>query len=164
MISEVLQDLVDHHLTTVRELAEITGRGESTVYRWLSRESQPNFEDMRTLARKLSNDHARRRLIDLFTSGLPVVVEWMDHADPSLATDSEASAEVAMDQSLAALDNLSAVLVQQRRMIQQGVTKETAGTTLPLINDTIRHLTASRNILMEQLPSSFKARPRVTQA
>jgi hypothetical protein len=79
MIADVLRKITYDGLTNVREIAELTGRGESTVYRWINGESQPDFTNIRTLANGLSSKAARQRLVDLFTQAMPVTIQWSEH-------------------------------------------------------------------------------------
>jgi len=160
MLNSLLARLVEEKLTSVREIAELTGRGESTVYRWLSRQSQPDFDDIRLLVRHLNSTEAQQRLIELFASGLPIVIEWKDEQRPA---EEQTDVFDALDFSLLALETFTDALARQRAImrqseqIEQGITESVA-----LIDKTIQRLTTAKNILVDQAPRRRRARPPQT--
>lgn len=76
----ILQVLIDEQLTTVTELAQLTRRSESTVRRWVRRDSWPDVVDFYAIVTGLHNDEARRRLVYRMLGELPVAVTWSDPA------------------------------------------------------------------------------------
>jgi len=77
MFGTIIRELIDRKLTTLKELEEVTGRGTSTIYRWINDESEPHFTDVRLLVRQLEKPEAKRTLVGLLTSDLPIVVDWL---------------------------------------------------------------------------------------
>jgi hypothetical protein len=153
MLASILRTLVDEKLTTVSEISKLCRRGESTVYRWLSGASQPDFDDMRQLVRRLANPEAKRRLVELFASGLPVKLEWMPEDDDKSDRYDLAGDLEALDMSLLALECLTNVIHQERTMLRERKIDEHAvSRTMQMIDDTIRHLTISKRRLIETIP------------
>lgn len=77
MLANLLKQLIDERLTSVREVESITGRTASTVYRWLAGQTRPDFEDVRLLIGGMRRPEARRRMLGLVTAELPVVMQWI---------------------------------------------------------------------------------------
>jgi len=159
MLANTLQHLVQDKLVTVREMAELTGRGESTVYRWISGESQPDFEEVRLLTRRLKNAEARRRLAEMFTSGMPVTVEWRTDVEDITEGEQRGEPAEAMDAGLAALRDVTDVLEQERDMMRSGQVAESAAVrTIASIDAAIRHLLVSKGILVRHRTRRRRAR------
>jgi AcrR family transcriptional regulator len=69
MLATTLQKLVEEGKTTVPELAELAGVSPSTVYRWLGRRSQPDFDSIRLLVRHLPDPMTQQSILALLTTG-----------------------------------------------------------------------------------------------
>ncbi len=65
MIAMVIRRLLDAKLTTVKELEEVTGRGTSTIYRWLNGESEPQYSDVRLIVRHMRDPEAQRTTLNV---------------------------------------------------------------------------------------------------
>lgn len=78
MIGDLLGELTRRRLTSVHEIADVAQRGESTVYRWINNESQPDYIAIRRLAVGLENAEARRRVLGHFADPLPAAIVWTD--------------------------------------------------------------------------------------
>ena len=76
----LLEQLIDEQLITVSELAQLTKRSESTVRRWVRRESWPDVIDFYLIITGLGNDEARRRIIYQMFGQLPVAITWGQEA------------------------------------------------------------------------------------
>ena len=81
MIAECLRQLLDRKLITVREIEEATGRGNSTIYRWLENKSQPDINDYITMLQRLENKEVKTALIDAIICNLPVSIHWIDDGE-----------------------------------------------------------------------------------
>jgi transcriptional regulator with XRE-family HTH domain len=159
MLASTLQHLIQDKLVTVREVAELTGRGESTVYRWISGESQPDFEEVRLLTRRLKHAEARRRLAEMFTSGMPVTVEWRADVEDSAGEGQRESPAAALDAGLEALRDVADVLQREREMLRIGQVAESAAVrTIGSIDAAIRHLLVSKGILVRHRSRRRQAR------
>ncbi len=156
MFGTIIRELLDGKLTTLLELEEVTGRGTSTIYRWINDESEPHFTDVRLLVRQLSQREAKRTLVGLLTSDLPIVVDWL-HEEELPKADPEnppptAGHEV-LERSLFALDCLSHVLTEGNEAIRQReLSKESYVKIITLVDETILHPTASKNMLKKYSP------------
>lgn len=70
--------LVQGGQTSVEEIAQITGRSESTVRRWVNQRTVPDAVDFHLIITRVQSDEVRRRLINLLLGSLPVALEWRD--------------------------------------------------------------------------------------
>jgi transcriptional regulator with XRE-family HTH domain len=162
MFGTIIRDLLDRKLTTLKELEEVTGRGTSTIYRWINDETEPHFTDVRLLVRQLDKPKARHTLVGLLTSDLPIVIDWL--TEEVRKSDDEAGGRIdgheVLERSLFALDCLSDALSEGNEAIrQQELTKESYVKIVTLIDETIRHLTASKNMLKKYSPIPEPRRP-----
>jgi transposase len=129
MIRAALTSLIDQKLTTIREISELTGVSDSTVYRWINDGSQPTFDAIRLLIRKLNPD-AQRVLLSALTSGTP----WqLHHTDSDLDVNADGRVDM--------YDALDSVV----QMMQD------AGQSLAHIRDACRSGNCSREELTQVL-------------
>ncbi len=75
--SDFFNEQVERKIFVPKEVAHITGRSISTVYRWLRGEVTPDIESIRLLVRGLE-PVARDRLLMWFLDGLPLCIERLD--------------------------------------------------------------------------------------
>ncbi len=68
MLAKTLQQLIDKEATSAKEIGELTGVATSTVYRWVSGESEPDFNSIRILLRHLKHQEAQRAILSVFTA------------------------------------------------------------------------------------------------
>ena len=156
MFETIINHLLEQKLTTVKELEEITGRGTSTIYRWLNGESEPHFMDMHLLIRQLRNPTAQHTLVGLLSSDLPVVINWVTDEEPSTdkdESDGRDTGHEVLERSLLALDCLTHALSEGNDATRKKeLTKEAYVKLITLVDQTIRHLTASKNMLQRYVP------------
>ncbi len=162
MIGMVIRRLLDQKLTTIKELEEVTGRGTSTIYRWINGDSEPQFTDgepqftdVRLIVRHMRNPEARRTMISLLTSDLPIVVNWT--TDDEFTVQDERGRKhdghEILDRTLLALNCLTDVLSEQNEAIhRQRLTEDTFASLITMMDQTIHHLTASKNMLQGYAP------------
>lgn len=155
MFGTIVRQLIDQRLTTVKEIEEVTGRGTSTIYRWINGESEPHFMDMHLLIQQMADPRARRMIVGVLTSNLPVVISWIgeDEPDESVPQERRAAGTEVLERSLVALDCLSHALTEGNEAIRrQELTKDSYIKLVSLVDETIRHLTASKNMLQRYAP------------
>lgn len=157
MFGHIIRHLLDNKQTTIREIEEVTGRGSSTVYRWINDESDPHHTDMRLLIRHMRNPDARRTILNLLTADLPVVINWIsdDSAATATATAShpDRGGHEVIDRSLIALDCLTHALSEGNDALRRKeLTKDSYIKLVTLVDETIHHLTASRTMLNKYAP------------
>ena len=83
MIAPALQHLIDLKLTSAREISELTGVATSTVYRWAAGQSQPDFDAIRRLVRRLPNPRAQEALIQAFLQSTTWSAVYTEHESPN---------------------------------------------------------------------------------
>lgn len=154
MFGHIIRYLLDNKLTTIKEIEEVTGRGSSTVYRWINDESDPHHTDMRLLIRHLRNPEARRAVLNELTSDLPIVINWIaDDAAAEAGTGAERDGHEVIERSLLALDCLTHALSEGNEALRRKeLTKDAYVKLVSLVDETIRHLTASKNMLQRYAP------------
>ena len=154
MFSHIIRHLLDNKKTTIKEIEEVTGRGSSTIYRWINDESDPHHNDMRLLIRHMRNPDARRNILDMLTSDLPVVINWIaDDAMMDGDIGAERGGHEVIERSLIALDCLThALSAGNDALRRKELTKDSYVKLLSLVNETIHHLTASKNMLNKYAP------------
>ena len=157
MFGPIIRHLLDNKLTTIKEIEEVTGRGSSTVYRWINDESDPHHTDMRLLIRHMTNPEARRTILSLLTADLPIVINWItDHPTPDDAgndTAADRGGHEVLDRSLIALDCLTHALSEGNDALRrQTLTKESYIKLVSLVDETIHNLTTSKNLLQKYAP------------
>ncbi len=155
MFGPIIRHLLDNKLTTIKEIEEVTGRGSSTIYRWINDESDPHHTDMRLLIRHLSTPEAQRTILSLLTADLPIVINWIaDEGTPDNENDpGERGGHEILDRSLLALDCLTHALSEGNEALRrQTLTKESYIKLLSLVDETIHHLATSKNMLQKYAP------------
>ena len=156
MFGTIIRHLMDQDLTTVAEIEEATGRSTSTVYRWMNDEVQPQYVDVRRLVRELPSMDARRKMVDLLMSDLPVVIDWLPDDEPGETAefnDDERDGHEVVGRTLLALDCLTELLSAQHRAIRrQELTRQQYGELISLLDDTMRHLATSRRLIESYHP------------
>ena len=157
MFGPIIRHLLDNKLTTIKEIEEVTGRGSSTIYRWINNESDPHHTDMRLLIRHMSSPQARRSILSLLTADLPIVINWIaEHPTPDVQSDdsvTDRGGHEVLDQSLIALDCLTHALSEGNDALRrQTLTKESYIKLVSLVDETIHHLTTSKNMLQKYAP------------
>ena len=113
MLAKTLQYLIDAGHTSAREIGEMAGVSTSTVYRWISGQSQPDFDSIRLLVRHLPRREAQEALISAFTAGTP----WQfTHQDLELDVNDDGviDAEDALDASVEAVKTAGETLRRVR--------------------------------------------------
>ena len=111
MISECLRQLLERKLITVKEIEEATGRGNSTVYRWLEKKSQPDINDYCNMIQRIERRAVRAALIDAIITDLPVLVHWIENDGDHLITPGSASfVEESRSQLVRAMQTLLSML------------------------------------------------------
>ncbi|MHC4217584.1 MAG: helix-turn-helix domain-containing protein [Planctomycetota bacterium] len=156
MFGTIVRELLDQKLTSLKELEEVTGRGTSTIYRWINDETEPHFTDVRLLVRHLDKPEARHTLVGLLTADLPVVIDWLteeSRKDWGEESDVQRAGHEVLERSLFALDCLSDALSEGNEAIRkQELTKDAYVKIIALMDETIRHLTAGKNMLQKYSP------------
>jgi transcriptional regulator with XRE-family HTH domain len=146
----IIRHLLDQKLTSLKEIEEITGRGTSTIYRWMNGETEPHFTDMRLLVRRLGNPTARRTLVAMLTADLPIVVNWVGDEDfiGEDAAGGRHDGHDLLDRTIVALDCLTDIIAEAHDAVRGGtVSAESFAHLVNMMDEAIRHITASKNLL-----------------
>ncbi len=166
MYGQIIRRLLDEKLTTLKELEQVTGRGTSTIYRWMRGESEPHAGDLRQLVRDMRNPRAKRLIVSMLLADLPLVVHWVDQ-DQQLREEYESrqssDGHDVVDMTLMALASVTELLACQRESIrtEPELTEDTYSRLVRLTDDSVRYLTTSRLMLDKYLRKRRRAAPVV---
>ena len=150
MLRETLESMLQQKLTTAKEMAELAGVSTSTVYRWVSGQSQPDFDSIRLLFRHLPNRDAQEALASAFAAG----TDWQIRAmAPEMDLDFNHDGRVdpfdALDSSIDAVRTAAESLDEVRIACRDGVIrKEEAIHLIQLFSQTVRQCTVTQQILL----------------
>ncbi len=156
MLAKTLQMLIDQQLTTAKEIGELAGVSTSTVYRWVSGQSQPDFDSIRMLVRHLPNPEAQEAILAIFASGTP----WtFTHAELELDVnqDGQVNAEDALDASCEAVKTAGESLMAVRAASRGKLLN--SDDTLALIsqlNHVVQQCTITQRVLVEMAEARRK--------
>lgn len=150
MLDKALQRIIDEKYTTAREIGDLAGVSTSTVYRWISGESQPDFNSIRLLLRHLQHPKAQEALLGVFTSGTAWQVLHND-LDLDVNRDGRIDFDDALDASCAAVKHASDSLQGVRNSCRtKAPTAEETLEMIALLNQVVRQCTIAQRILVDQ--------------
>ncbi len=152
MHGQIIRRLLDEKLTTLKEIEQVTGRGTSTLYRWMRGESEPHASDLRNLIRDIRDPRAKRFIVSLLTADLPIVVNWIEQEQSitqKLDAGKHHDQNDAVDTSIQAMRSVTDLIVAQRQSAQAGkqMTDQTYSELIRHIDDSISQLTLTRMLL-----------------
>jgi hypothetical protein len=104
----------------------------------------------------LEKPEARRLLLGLLASDLPVVIEWIDESATAAEqkTGPPRDGHELLEQTLLALDCITHVLGEGHQAIHaRGLTDETYTDIVDVIDQAVRHLTRTRALLQRYKPT-----------
>ena len=149
MLAKTLQRILDKKYTTAKEISELAGVSQSTVYRWIAGQSQPDFDAVRLLVRLLPDMRAQKALLTAFTAGTDWHATHMN-LELDLNDDGKVDADDALDASCKAIKTTSKTLLAIREASKGKILS--GDETLELIahlNQTIRHCSITQRILVD---------------
>ena len=159
LVGTLLRRVIERRLTTGDQIAEICGVSPSTVYRWTRGQSEPDFEQVTRLVRRVTVPAIRKELVSLFVTGLPLELRWDDATagpgERSVPNDADA-----MDLCLLTLSCLTQVMLNQRRAIQErSFTDDAKADVQRLMDVASEYLVAARRHIDAQPAVRRPARP-----
>ncbi|XAM00944.1 helix-turn-helix transcriptional regulator [Phycisphaeraceae bacterium D3-23] len=149
MLAKTLQRIIDKKFTTAKEVSELAGVSQSTVYRWIAGQSQPDFDSIRLLVRLLPDMRAQKALLTAFTAGTDWHATHMN-LELDVNDDGKVDAEDALDASCEALKTASHTLLAIRQASKGKILS--GDETIELIshlNQTVRNCTITQRILVD---------------
>jgi len=149
MLSQTLQQIIDKKFTTAKEISELAGVSQSTVYRWIAGQSQPEFDSIRLLVRLLPDTRAQKALLTAFTAGTDWHATHMN-LELDVNADGKVDANDALDASCHALKTSSDTLLSIREASKgKMLTSDETLELISLLNHTVRHCTITQRILVD---------------
>jgi transcriptional regulator with XRE-family HTH domain len=149
MLAQTLQRIIDKKFTTAKEISELAGVSQSTVYRWIAGQSQPDFDSVRLLVRLLPDLRAQKALLTAFTAGTDWHATHMN-LELDVNQDGKVDADDALDASCEALKTSSETLLAIRQASKGKIL--TGDETIELVshlNQTIRQCSITQRILVD---------------
>jgi transcriptional regulator with XRE-family HTH domain len=159
MLAFTLQTLIERKMTTAQELADLSGVAPSTVYRWISGESEPDFDAVRLLLRHLPHVEAQRAILACFTAGtpwqhFPIEVELDVNRDGRI--DDNDALDAAIEAVQAAGDSLAAVREACKDRV---IDADQVARVIHRINGVLCQCTITQRVLLRLAENRRKARP-----
>jgi len=149
MLAKTLQRIIDKSFTSAKEISELTGVSQSTVYRWIAGQSQPDFDSVRLLVRLLPDMRAQKALLTCITAG----TDWhCTHMELELDVnhDGKIDAHDALDASCHALKSSSDTLITIREASKGKIlSPDETLELIALLNHTIRHCSITQRVLVD---------------
>jgi hypothetical protein len=163
MLAKTLQRVIAKKLTNAREIGELTGKAPSTVYRWISGDSEPDFNSIRLLLRHLPNPLAQQALLSMFTAGTAWQV-FRDQSDLDANHDGHISVEDALDATIHSVKVLGGCLAHMRETSKTAaLAPEDVVTTVAHLDEVIQHCHISRRVLVKLCEQQRKRRLKLAK-
>lgn len=164
MLARTLQHLIDSKTTTAKEIGELAGVSTSTVYRWINRESQPDFDSIRLLVRHLPQPQAQEAILAVFTAGC----HWQfTHAqvDLDVNQDGKVDENDALDACIETVRAACESMQEIRNGTRQGrdLTSDETLRILTLLNHVAQHCTITQRVLMDIAESRQKRKLKLAR-
>jgi transposase len=158
MLARTLQQLIEEEHTSVSEVAELAGVSNSTVYRWIARRSQPDFDAIRRVIRGLPSKHAQRCLLSVITTGTNWRLRSYElHLD--INRDGKIDAEDALDATIRVVRSAGQSLASVRSSCAAGsVQKQDLVDLVQQLNDVVQHSTIVQEILVRMVDQRKRRR------
>lgn len=163
MLAKTLKRIIDDQITSAKEISELTGVSQSTVYRWIAGQSQPDFDAIRLLVRLLPDKRGQKALLTAFTAGSDWHVTHMN-LELDVNLDGKVDADDALDASCHALKTSSDTLMTIRAASKGKILN--GDETLELISilsQTVRHCTITQRILVDMAEQRKKRKLKLAK-
>ncbi len=164
MLAKTLHQLIEQKITTAREIGELAGVSTSTVYRWIARQSQPDFDSIRLLMRHLPHRAGQEALLHVFMAG----TDWTathQQIELDINRDGRVDAEDALDASIEAVKESGRTLAQVRIASRDdALTPDQTLEVIGQLNQVIRHCTITQRVLIEMSEQRRKRRLKLKLA
>ena len=149
LLAKTLQLLLDDNLTTAKEIGELAGVSTSTVYRWISGQSQPDYDSIRLLVRHLPNKQAQEAILSSFAAG----TNWqfnLSDIDLDVNDDGKVDVEDALDAAISMMKGSAETLAQIRASQNDGpLNSDQTLQLVALLNHVARNCTITQRVLVD---------------
>jgi transcriptional regulator with XRE-family HTH domain len=163
MLAKTLKRIIDKQFTSAKEISELTGVSQSTVYRWIAGQSQPDFDSIRLLVRLLPDTRAQKALLTAFTAGTDWHVTHMN-LELDVNADGKVDADDALDASCNALKTSSDTLLSIREASKGKVlSSDETLELISLLNHTVRHCSITQRILVDMAEQRKKRKLKLAK-
>ncbi len=160
MIGHLLSDLVERKITSVKEIAALTDKGPSTIYRWLKGETQPDIAEVIHLIHHLSQTEGRKALVEMFAQGMPVRIEWLSVDQTFEKVAKGRPPEDVLDLAMLTIECLSKVMLNQRQTFRDAeVSRELKSELSQLLSTAINYLALAQQVVEDTPVTRKSARP-----
>lgn len=148
MLATALAKLIESETTSVTEVAELAGVSNSTVYRWISRRSEPSFDAIRRLIRGLPNPRAQEVLLSTLVTGTPYRLHATELA-LDVNNDGLIDGEDALDAAIRVVYSAGRSLTAVRAAAVAGkVRQDEVVGLVEQLDDVVRHSTLVQEVLI----------------
>lgn len=163
MLAKTLKRIIDNNFSSAKEISELTGVSQSTVYRWIAGQSQPDFDSVRLLVRLLPDARAQKAILTAFTAGSDWHITHMN-LELDVNMDGKVDADDALDASCHALKTSSETLVSIREASKgKALNSDETLELISLLNHTVRHCTITQRILVDMAEQRKKRKLKLAK-
>lgn len=163
MLSQTLQRLIDQSVTTAREIGELTGKAPSTVYRWISGKSEPDFNSIRMLVRHFPDQTAQQAIVSVFVAGTAWQV-FHEQAELDVNQDGAINTDDALDAAIQSTRSSGQSLHMIRESCRNGTaTPDDTITVVAQLDEVIAHCHIARRILVQECENKRKRRLKLAK-
>lgn len=163
LLAETLDQLIRDNVTTASEVATFAGVSNSTVYRWIAHESQPQYDSVRQLVRHLPSRDAREAILTAFLAGTPFQFQCVDE-DLDVNDDGKVDAGDALDAAIKAVHAGAESLTLLRESGNgRNYDAEQTLRTIHLLNRMVRQCGITQQVLAQIAESRSKRKLRLAK-
>lgn len=163
LLATTLDQLIRDEVTTASEIASFAGVSNSTVYRWITQESQPHYDSVRQLVRHLPSREAREAILTAFIAGTPFQFQCIDE-DLDVNQDGAIDAMDALDAAIEAVQVGAESLSRLRQSSSnEKFDAEETLRTIHLLNSVVRQCSITQQVLAQLSETRRKRKLRLAK-
>lgn len=161
MLSRTLQKMIDAQHTTAGEIGELTGKAPSTVYRWISGKSEPDFNSIRLLLRHLPDTKAQQAIMSAFTAGTAWQAIYAE-AELDVNDDGRIDADDALDAAIKSVQSCGRSLRGIRKAcMEEKISADTTVTVVADLDEVVHCCHVARQVLVHVCDAQQRRRKRL---
>ncbi len=161
-LHQALQHVIDQKLTSAREMGELAGVSTSTVYRWTTNQSQPDFESIRLLIRLLPSPRAQKELLNALLGGSAWSASRTE-VELDVNRDGVIDRDDALAAALASVQAVTQSLSQIHAAARRPMTAQETLQTVAHLDRAVRHGTLTQRVLIHLNEQRTERRLKIAQ-
>lgn len=161
-LHQALQRVIDLKLTSAREMGELAGVSTSTVYRWTTNQSQPDFESIRLLVRLLPSPRAQKEILNAFLAGSAWSASRTE-MEMDVNRDGVIDRDDALTAALVSVQSVTQSLSQIHTAAQRPMTTQETMQTVAHLDHAVQHSTLTQRVLIHLDEQRTRRRLKIAQ-